>query len=50
VATAIGTTIISERFMKAEERSVEVIEKLGVAGERFFQFVALFCFLLFHVE
>jgi hypothetical protein len=32
VATAIGTTIISERFMKPEERSVEVIEKLGVAG------------------
>lgn len=31
-ATAIATTIISERFMRPEERSVEVIEKLGVAG------------------
>ncbi len=32
VATAIGTTIITERFMRAEDRSVEVIQKLGVAG------------------
>ena len=32
IASAIGTTIISERFMKASERSIEVIQRLGLGG------------------